>query len=103
MSIASHGQPSRKVPSGPLLVHSLQPMHVRGSTTIVPNGGWSASGTQNMQASMGQYSTQAGEPEQPVQASLITARMLGILFRLSVRPWDMGSDFSHCSASWAIT
>src|SRR2546427_73804 len=46
--MASHGHPSRNIPSGPLLVHSLQPIHSRGSTSMRPNGGWSASGTQYM-------------------------------------------------------
>src|SRR5438477_9953204 len=30
MTMASHGQPSRKQPSGPLLRHFLQPMHWMG-------------------------------------------------------------------------
>ena len=30
-----------------------------------PKGGWSSSGTQNMQSSTGQYSTHAGDPAQP--------------------------------------
>src|SRR5579863_6302002 len=75
MSMASHGQPSRNAPSGPLLVHSLQPMHNRGSTIMRPNGACSSSGAQYMQSATGQYSTQAGEPAHPVQHSLITARM----------------------------
>src|ERR1041385_8333220 len=91
MSIASHGQPSRNAPSGPLLVHSLQPMHSRGSTMMRPNGGWAKSGLQYMQSSTGQYSTHAGDPEQPVQLSLITAKMCGLRFRLVVVPSDVGS------------
>src|SRR2546421_5993475 len=62
MTMASHGQPSRKQPSGPLLRHFLQPMHWMGSIWMRPKGGLSSSGTQNMQSSTGQYSTQAGEP-----------------------------------------
>src|SRR5579871_3053749 len=50
MSMASHGQPSRKAPSGPLLVQSLQPMQSRGSTIMRPKGGWSSSGDQYMQS-----------------------------------------------------
>src|ERR1700692_2163437 len=91
MSIASHGQPSRNAPSGPLLVHSLQPMHSRGSTMMRPNGAWSSSGAQYMQSATGQYSTQAGEPAQPVQHSLITARMWGLRLRWVVVPVEMGA------------
>lgn len=39
ISMASHGQPSRNAPSGPLLMHFWQPMHSSGSTSIRPNGG----------------------------------------------------------------
>src|SRR5271157_2767713 len=92
--MASHGQPSRKAPSGPLLVHFLQPMHSSGSTWMRPKGGWSSSGTQNMQSSMGQYSTQAGEPAQPVQHSVITASSLGFLRRGVSVPLDLGSCLS---------
>src|SRR5580692_8621926 len=91
MSIASQGQPSRNAPSGPLLVHNLQPMHKIGSTRILPNGGWSASGTQNMHSATGQYSTQAGEPEHPVHISLITATMCGLRFRRVFVPSEIGS------------
>src|SRR6266403_1036156 len=77
MTMASHGQPSRKQPSGPLLRHFLHPMHWRGSIWMRPNGGLSSSGTQNMQSSTGQYSTQAGDPAQPVQHSVITASAFG--------------------------
>src|SRR6267154_1156265 len=83
--MASQGQPSRKAPSGPLLVPSLQ-----------PKGGWSSSGTQNMQSSTGQYSTHAGEPAQPVQHSVITASSLGFFWRAVVIPFERGSNF--CSS-----
>src|ERR1700730_565978 len=91
ITIASQGQPSRKDPSGPLLVHLLQPMQRIGSTWIRPKGGWSSSGTQNMQSSTGQYSTHAGEPAQPVQHSVITASSLGFFLRAVRRPLDLGS------------
>src|SRR5690242_8560635 len=94
MAMASQGQPSRNEPSGPLLVHFLQPMHSSGSTWMRPKGGWSSSGTQNMQSSMGQYSTQAGEPAQPVQHSVMTASSLGFFLRGVTIPFDRGSDFS---------
>src|SRR5919108_6668862 len=94
IAIASQGQPSRKEPSGPLLVHFLQPIQRMGSTWIRPKGGWSSSGTQNMQSSTGQYSTQAGEPAQPVQHSVITANSFGFFFRGVVRPLDRGSCLS---------
>src|SRR3989442_10757219 len=94
MTMASQGQPSRKAPSGPLLVHFLHPMHSQGSTMMRPNGGNSGSGTQNIQSSMGQYSTQAGEPAQPVQQSMMTASSLGGFFGLSLRPVDFGLCFS---------
>src|SRR5437879_10949342 len=92
--MASQGQPSRNDPSGPLLVHLLQPIHRIGSTWMRPNGGWSSSGTQNIQSSTGQYSTQAGDPAQPVQHSVITASSLGFFLRTVVRPLDFGSNFS---------
>src|SRR6202049_3361416 len=91
MSMASHGQPSRNAPSGPLLVHSLQPMQSKGSTIIRPNGAWSSSGAQYMQSATGQYSTQAGEPAHPVQHSLMTARMWGLRFLWVVVPVEMGA------------
>src|SRR5579864_1673930 len=94
MAMASQGQPSRKEPSGPLLVHFLQPMHRMGSTWIRPKGGWSSSGIQNMQSSTGQYSTQAGDPAQPVQHSVITASSFGFFLRGVVSPVDLGSNFS---------
>src|SRR5215470_10602941 len=58
-----------------------------------PNGGWSSSGTQNMQSSTGQYSTHAGEPAQPVQHSVITANSFGFFLRGVARPLDRGSNF----------
>lgn len=63
-----------------------------------PNGGWSSSGTQNMQASIGQYSMQAGEPAQPVQQSVVIARMRGRFLRAALpSPADMGQCFSTMS------
>src|SRR5208282_6253888 len=94
ITIASHGHPSRNAPSGPLLVHFLHPMHKTESTWMRPNGGWSSSGTQNMQSSTGQYSTHAGEPAQPVQHSVITASSFGFFFRGVLKPLDLGSDLS---------
>src|SRR6478609_2599050 len=94
ITIASQGQPSRKAPSGPLLVHFLQPMQRMGSTWMRPKGGWSSSGTQNMQSSTGQYSTQAGEPAHPVQHSVITANSLGFFLRTVLMPLDFGSCLS---------
>src|ERR1700746_3819950 len=94
MTIASHGQPSKKQPSGPLLKHFLQPMQRMGSTWMRPNGGLSSSGTQNMQSSTGQYSTQAGEPAHPVQHSVMTASSFGFFFRGVARPFDFGSNLS---------
>ncbi len=96
MTMASHGQPSRKQPSGPLLRHFLQPMHWMGSIWMRPNGGLSSSGTQNMQSSTGQYSTQAGDPAQPVQHSVITASSFGFFLRAVVIPFERGSNF--CSS-----
>src|SRR6266550_6979519 len=73
-------------------------MHRYGSTSILPNGGWSSSGTQNIQASIGQYSMQAGEPAQPVQQSVVMARMRGFFFRVALpSPSDMGQCFSTMS------
>src|SRR5437660_4857631 len=91
--MASHGQPSRKHPSGPLLRHFLQPMQRMGSTAMRPKGVLSSSGTQNMQSSTGQYSTHAGDPAHPVQHSVITASSFGFFLRGVVRPLDLGSDF----------
>src|SRR5881628_3099048 len=56
-----------------------------------PNGGWSSSGTQYMQSATGQYGTQAGEPAQPVQHSVMTASSLGFFFRGVAIPSDFGS------------
>src|SRR6516164_3433449 len=94
ITMASQGQPSRKQPSGPLLIHFLQPIHRMGSIWILPNGGWSSSGTQNMQSSTGQYSTHAGDPAHPVQHSVITANSLGFFFRGVASPLDFGSNLS---------
>src|SRR6266567_5828376 len=94
MTMASHGHPSRKQPSGPLLRHFLQPIQRIGSIWMRPNGGLSSSGTQNMQSSTGQYSTQAGEPAQPVQHSVMTANSLGFFLRGVARPLDFGSNLS---------
>src|ERR1700675_1112380 len=94
ITIASQGQPSRNEPSGPLLVHLLQPMQRIGSTWMRPKGGWSPSGTQNMQSSTGQYSTHAGEPAHPVQHSVITANSFGFFFRGVRSPLDLGSNLS---------
>src|SRR6476661_10586280 len=94
ITMASHGHPSRNAPSGPLLVHFLQPMQRIGSTWMRPKGGWTSSGTQNMQSSTGQYSTQAGEPAHPVQHSVITASSLGFFLRTVVKPLERGSCFS---------
>src|ERR671939_2155651 len=98
ISIASQGQPSRKAPSGPLLVHFWQPMQRLGSTSMRPNGGWSSSGIQNMQASIGQYSMQAGEPAQPVQQSVVIASMRGFFLRVALPSHtDIGQCFSTIS------
>jgi hypothetical protein len=98
ISIASHGQPSRNAPSGPLLVHFWQPIHKYGSTSIRPKGGWSSSGSQYIQASIGQYSMHAGEPEHPVQQSVVIARMRGFFLRVALpSPSDIGQCFSTMS------
>src|SRR5271167_1331043 len=47
-----------------------------------------------MQSSTGQYSTQAGEPAQPVQHSVMTASSFGFFLRGVVIPFDRGSCFS---------
>src|SRR6266446_4944334 len=96
MTMASHGQPSRKQPSGPLLRHFLQPIQRIGSIWMRPNGGLSSSGTQNMQSSTGQYSTQAGDPAQPVQHSVMTASSFGFFLRAVEIPLERGSNF--CSS-----
>src|SRR3981081_468917 len=94
MAMASHGQPPRKQPSGPLLMPFLQPMQRMGSIAIRPNGVASSSGTQNIQSSTGQYSTQAGEPAHPVQHSVMTASSFGFFLRGVARPFDRGSNLS---------
>src|SRR6476646_6555790 len=99
MTIASHGHPSIKQPSGPLLRHFLQQIQRIGSTWIRPNGGLSSSGTQNMQSSTGQYSTQAGEPAQPVQHSVITANSFGFFLRGVRSPLERGSNFISSGTS----
>src|SRR6266480_5184564 len=91
ISMASQGQPSRNAPSGPLLTHFLQPMHRNGSTSMRPKGGCPSSGTQYMQSATGQYGTQAGEPAQPVQHSVMTASSFGFFFRGVRIPSDFGS------------
>src|SRR5205085_11643756 len=91
ISMASHGQPSRKAPSGPLLTHFLHPMQRNGSTSMWPKGGCSSSGTQYMQSATGQYGTQAGDPAQPVQHSVMIASSLGRFFRGVAIPSDFGS------------
>src|SRR5258706_14825227 len=51
-----------------------------------------------MQASMGQYSMQAGEPAQPVQQSVVIASMRGFFLRVALpSPTDIGSCFSTMS------
>src|SRR5581483_1548675 len=63
-----------------------------------PNGGLSSSATQNMHASMGQYSIHAGDPAQPVQQSVVMARMRGFLLRVALpSPTDIGDCFSTMS------
>src|SRR5260370_37158517 len=94
MAMASHGQPSRKHPSGPLLMHFLQPMQSMGSTAIRPNGVQSSSGTPNRQSSTGQYSQHAGDRAQPVRHSVMTANSFGFFLRGVARPLDFGSNFS---------
>src|SRR2546421_12052049 len=91
ISMASQGQPSRNAPSGPLLTHFLQPMHRNGSTSMRPKGGCPSSGTQYMQSATGQYGTQAGDPAQPVQHSVMIASSLGRFFRGVAIPSDLGS------------
>src|SRR5262245_26872281 len=51
-----------------------------------------------MQASIGQYSIHAGEPEQPVQQSVVIARMRGRFFRVALpSPCDIGQYLSTMS------
>src|SRR5712692_6901390 len=94
ISMASQGQPSRNAPSGPLLTHFLQPMHRNGSTSMRPKGRCSSSGTQYMQSATGQYGTQAGDPAQPVQHSVMIASSLGRFLRGVAMPSDFGSIFT---------
>lgn len=48
-----------------------------------------------MQASIGQYSMQAGEPAQPVQQSVVMARIFGFFLRVALpSPCDIGKCFS---------
>src|SRR5208283_5198482 len=94
IAMASQGQPSRKQPSGPLLRHFLQPMQRMGSTAMRPKGVLSSSATQNMQSSIGQYSTHAGEPAHPVQHSVITASSLGFFLRAVEMPVAFGSNLT---------
>src|SRR6266403_1585070 len=94
ISMASQGQPSRNAPSGPLLTHFLQPMQRNGSTSIRPKGGCPSSGTQYMQSATGQYGTQAGDPAQPVQHSVMIASSLGRFLRGVAMPSDFGSIFT---------
>jgi hypothetical protein len=51
-----------------------------------------------MQLSMGQYSMHAGEPEQPVQQSVVMASILGFFLREALpSPSDIGQCFSITS------
>src|SRR5436190_22604620 len=102
ISMASHGQPSKNAPSGPLLTHFLQPIQSTGSTSMWPNGGWSSSGTQYMQSATGQYGTQAGDPAQPVQHSVMTANSFGRFLRGVAMPSDLGSIFSTAVVMWQL-
>src|SRR5208283_4143033 len=102
IAMASQGQPSRKQPSGPLLRHFLQPMQRMGSTAMRPKGVLSSSATQNIQSSTGQYSTQAGEPAQPVQHSVMTASSFGFFLRGVVSPFERGSCFSSMGMISAV-
>src|SRR5271169_5025804 len=47
-----------------------------------------------MQSSTGQYSTQAGDPAQPVQHSVMTASSFGFFLRGVSMPFERGSCFS---------
>jgi hypothetical protein len=48
-----------------------------------------------MQASIGQYSMQAGEPAQPVQQSVVMAKIRGFFLRAALpSPIDIGKCFS---------
>src|SRR5207237_10169917 len=51
-----------------------------------------------MHASIGQYSMQAGDPAQPVQQSVVIARMRGLRLRVALpSPTDIGQCFSMTS------
>jgi hypothetical protein len=51
-----------------------------------------------MQASMGQYSMQAGDPAQPVQQSVVIASIRGLFLRAALpSPSDIGQCFSTIS------
>src|SRR3954465_6027475 len=84
---------------GPLDVHFLQPMHFSGSTQIRLKVGAASFATRTMQSSTGQRSWQTGEPAQPVQLSLIHARIFGFRLRFSLLSSAMGwilSPRSRC-------
>src|SRR5947207_14906271 len=49
-----------------------------------------------MQASIGQYSTHAGEPAQPVQQSVVIARMRGFFLRVA---FPSPSDIGQCCST----
>src|SRR5580693_1917666 len=55
-----------------------------------------------MQSPTGQYGTQAGEPAQPVQHSVITASSLGRFLRGVAIPSDFGSIFTTSVAMQRI-
>lgn len=51
-----------------------------------------------MQASIGQYSMHAGDPAQPVQQSVVIARIRGFFLRVALpSPTDIGQYFSTMS------
>ncbi len=51
-----------------------------------------------MQASIGQYSMQAGEPAHPVQQSVVIAKIRGLFLRVALpSPSDMGQCLSMMS------
>src|SRR3712207_9249130 len=79
ISMASHGQPSRNAPSGPLLMHFWQPMHSSGSTSIRPNGGGYSFGSQKRHGPKGEDWMQAGERAQPGEEAGGTGGGLGVL------------------------
>ena len=64
-----------------------------GSTWIRPNGGLSSSGTQNIQSSTGQYSTQAGEPARALE---LWEQGRGVLLGQAL---DIRSDLSGVASS----